>query len=804
MISTRAAILIIVFLFSAACTTVAADGPGRSARKALKKGIEAYEKADYTTARKKLTEAIAGYPNYADAYFNLGQVNLKEKNIKKALDDFVKATSLDPDHTDAQLALSRIYMLARKPDAALQRVETILKRQPDNLAATLVKGSALLSKDQTDAAIQLLDPIYVKGERDVNLILLLSGAYFKKGDAIKGRVILEFGIKKNPKAAVLHLQMANLLLRGGDVKGAQASMETVTRLAPENADHAIALAQLYGQTKDDAKADRLLSQTVEKNTNNPAVRIAVANFYLEQKQIDRATDLLMKGIAAGDPGATLRLALGELYLKTGKTQAAIDLLKKDLDGKSKANEKERNDLRNALAKIYLAIKDPVSAQTYLDAILAKDPDNLQALASRGVVFKTRGRIDDAIADFNAVLARQPDFLDGYVQLADCYVLLGQLSNAKAALDKGLNIAPDNPSLRMTAYRVCLKDQDDIQAEAHLRHLVDKYPNAVDVQAELGDFYLSRKKENKAEAAYNEIIRKAPRTPLGYVKLARLYTYQKKTDLAIDQLRGGYRQSDQNSLLAAELTGALLAAERYDDVLALGNARLKAHPDEALAHDLKGKAFAKMKKYKEAQQAFEKAAALDPQWPQASNDLAALFLLQGMKDAAIRHLETALTRNPKNAVAYLTLGSLYENKDAFEKAIAVYEKGVGQVPGFWTAANRLAFLMADRNDSKEALEKALKIASAAYRMKPGQGAIVDTLGWIYFKQGDTKQALEIYEKLIAAAPEDPLINYHMGVVLEKNGDIESARKRLKTATRGDTAFMGRERAEAMLKKLGSKS
>lgn len=800
----RAAILIIVFLFSAALTTMAADGPGRSARKALKKGIEAYEKADYTTARKKLTEAIAEYPNYADAYFNLGQVDLKEKNIKKAQDDFVKATSLDPDHTNAQLALSRIYMIARKLDAALQRVETILKRQPDNLEATLVKGSALLSKNQADAAIQLLDPIYVKGERDVNLILLLSGAYFKKGDAIKGRVILEFGIKKNPKATVLHLQMANLLLRSGDMKGAQTSMETVVSLAPENADYAIALARLYGQTKDDAKADRLLSQAVEKNTNNPAVRIAVANFYLEQKQTYRATDFLMKGIAAGDPGATLRLALGELYLKTGKPQAAIDLLKKDLDGKSKANEKERNDLRNALAKIYLAIKDPASAQTYLDAILTKDPDNLQALASRGVALKIRGRIDDAIADFNAVLAREPEFLDGYAQLADCYVLLDQLPNAKAALDKGLNVAPDNPSLRMTAYRVCLKDQDDIQAEAHLSHLVDKYPNAVDVQAELGDFYLSRKKENKAEAAYNEIIRKAPRTPLGYIKLARLYTYQKKTDLAIDQLRGGYRQSDQNPILAAELTGALLAAERYDDVLALGNARLKTHPDEALAHDLKGKALAKMKKYKEAQQAFEKAAALDPKWPQASNDLAALFLLQDKKDAAIRQLEAALTQNPKNAVAYLTLGNLYENKDAFEKAIAVYEKGVGQVPGFWTAANRLAFLMADRNDSKEALEKALKIASAAYRMKPGQGAIVDTLGWIYFKRGDTKQALEIYEKLIAAAPEDPLINYHMGVVLEKNGDIESAKKRLKTATRGDTAFMGRERAEAMLKKLGSKS
>ncbi|BBO92860.1 tetratricopeptide repeat protein [Desulfosarcina ovata] len=804
MMITRSTIVSLVLLLCLSFGALASDGPDRTARKYYKKGTDAFEKSDFDGARTNLQKAIENYPSYADAYFKLGNVALKEKKLQEAVSDFAKATSIDPAHADAQLALGRIYLAARKPEAALQRVDTILKRQPDNLDAILVKGSALLLEKRTGDAIRLLDPLYAKGQRDVNLIVLLSSAYFKKADPDNGKKILESGIAKHPQSTLLHLQLANFLLRRGDLKNAQATMETVVKIDPDNAAHAIALARLYWQTQDKEKAEHLLARSLEQNPADAPGRIAIANFYLEEKQIDPARDILLAGIAAGDPGVALKLALGELYIKTGNAQAAVDLLKSDLEQNQTAGETERNQLRNALAKIYIAARDPATAKTYVEAVLANDPHNLQALASRGMALKATGNPQAAIVDFNQVLARQPDFLGGYIQLADAYVMRRQLQAARETLDKGLHLAPHNRELLMAAYRVNLKDKDYKQAETHLRTLVEESPDAVDAQAELGDFYLALNDESSARREYSEIVLKAPRSPIGYIKLARLYLRQGKKASAVAQLRKGYQQGGKNPLLAAELITALLTAEQYDDAMALCDARLNEKPDEALAHDLKGKVMTRMKKFKAAQKAFEKAVALEPKWPQAGNDLAALFILQDKRKEAIAQFRKALADNPKNPVAYLTLGKLYEDKREYEKAIEIYKKGVGQVPGFWTAANRLAFLIADRTTSMETLDEAQKIASAAFRMKPGEGMIVDTLGWIHYKKGETEQALALYEKLIAAAPEDPLINYHMGAVLEKDGDIESARKRLKTATRGDTAFMGRERAEAMLKKLGSKS
>lgn len=800
----RKMLITLILCLAVALPVAAADGPDRTARKYFKKGVAAYEKADYESARKNLQSAVEKYPSYADAYFKLGQVALKEKNAQQAVDYYSKAAAIDPGHIDAQLALGRIYMAARRSDEALLCADAVLKHDPGNPDAMLIKGSALVAQKRNAEAINLLEPVFTTGARDPNLIQLLAGAYFKSGDTARGESILKAGIDKHPKTVALHLQLATLYLRTGDLKKAQATMETVVAIDPGNVAHATTLARFYRETEDDANADRLLTRTLEHDPTDPARRIAVANAYLADKQTDRARDILLQGITAGDPGAHLRLALSELYIKTGNGQGAVDLLKKGLDEAPDATGTESDHLRNALAKIYLATRDNATAKAYAEAVLSHDPTNLQALVTRGMALKAGGQPEAAIPDFKRVLQLKPGFIDGYVQLADAYALNRQLKAAKASLDAGLRLAPTNRSLLMAAYRVCLRDKDYKQAETHLRTLVEKYPDAIDAQAELGDFYLALNDESSARREYSEIFLKSPRSTVGHIKLARLYRRQGKNDDAILQLRKGYNLTRQDPTMAVELTTTLMAAERTDEALAVCDARLKANPDDALAHNLKGKVLTRMKKYKAAQQSLEKACAIAPNWPQASNDLASLFILQDKKKQAIKRFEMALTRNPQNPVAYLTLGRLYEEKSDYKNAIAIYEKGVEQVPGFWSAANRLAFLLADQATSMEELERAQKFASTAYRMKPGQGSIIDTLGWIHYKKGETEKALHLYEQLISAAPQDPLVNYHMGVVLEKSGDTESTRQKLQVATQGETPFSGRDHAEAMLRELEAKS
>lgn len=794
-------VLLLVLFF--APTALAADGPSRSARKNLKKGISAYEKADYAVAAENLTKAVEEFPGYADAWFHLGQVALAESNVQQAFAYLNKAVESDPAHTDAQLALGRLLMAARMPEEAVVHAEAILKNEPTHQDATLLKASALMSQKRTAAAAGLLSPLYDRGLRDENLILLFSAALFRQDDADKADAVLRAGIKKHPKSVALLLQQRNLYLRKGELAQAQAVMEKVVRIAPGHSAYAIALARLYRETDAADKADALLANALADDPDDAARRIGIANFYLEQKKIDQAEQLLRDGIATGDPDAALRLALGELLIKKGDAQAAVDLLQKGLETAGADDSVETINLRNALARLYLAAKSPEAARTHAEKVLIGDPDNLQALVNRGLAYKATGQLEAAIADFKRVLRRKPGFVDGYVQLADVHLLNRQPEEARQTLDLGLRLAPDNRALLMSAYRVNLSTKDYKQAEAHLRHLVETDPHAIDVQAELGDFYLLLNDESSARREYSEIVLKAPGNALGHLRLARLYQRQGAIDDALAQLRKGYAVVRPNDVFAAEITGVLLHAKRYDDALAFNDDRLAADADDALAHDLKGKTYAAMEKYDAAKKAFEKALKLSPEWSQAGNDLASLFILMGKQDKAIAQFETTLSHNPNNPVGYLTLGRLYEEKKQIDKAITTYKKGVAKVPGFWRAANRLAFLLADGATAVETLDEAMGYATAAYRLEPGQAAIIDTLGWIQFKKGETEKALALYERLIAAAPQDPVVNYHLGVILQKKGDLDAARTHLETATKAEHAFSGREHAEALLKSIRAK-
>jgi tetratricopeptide (TPR) repeat protein len=793
----------IVFVLMSVLAVTAADGPDRTAKKQYKKGLQAYEKADYAAARNHLQSAIEAYADYTEAYYTLGRVSLAEKNVQQAFGFFTKTVALDPDHTESLLELGRILMAARMPEEALLRVEAVLKNDPDNLDAILIKGSAMLAQKRAADTIALLSPRFDKGQRNRELILLLANAHFRQGETTLAESVLKAGLDAHPKDVALHLQLAGAYHRAGELKMAQAAMQTIIDIDPDNAAYPIALARLHWASQDNQKAEQILERALNHDPANAARRIAIANFHLEKKQIERAQALLLQGIEKGDEGARLRLALGELYLKTGRPQEAVALLKQGLETTSESNAAERISLNNALAKIYLSAKDNATAKAYAQAVLDQDATNLQALVTRGMALKAGGKPDAAISDFKQVLRRKPDFLEGYVQLADAYVMRRQTKPARETLTSGLRLAPAKRDLLMAMYRVCLLDKDYKQAERHLRSLVEHYPGAIAAQAELGDFYLTLNDDSAAKREYSEIVLKSPRSAVGHIKLARFYDRQGQTEDAINQLRKGLSLAGNDQQLAAELTTLLLRNERNEEALALCDARLDKLPEEAFAHYLKGKVLTQMKRYTPAQKAFEKAAEIDPMWPEAGNSLAALFLLQDKKKQAIDHFEATLSRNPRNPTAYLALGRLYEERSDYTKAIAVYEKAVDQIPGFWSAANRLAFLLADRATSVETLDRALQIATAAYRLKPGQASIIDTLGWIYYKQGKTEQALHLYEQLIASTPDDPVVNYHMGVVLKKSGDIDTAVQKLQIATRGDMEFLGRAHAEALLKEMKKK-
>jgi Flp pilus assembly protein TadD len=76
------------------------------------------------------------------------------------------------------------------------------------------------------------------------------------------------------------------------------------------------------------------------------------------------------------------------------------------------------------------------------------------------------------------------------------------------------------------------------------------------------------------------------------------------------------------------------------------------------------------------------------------------------------------------------------------------------------ANNLAWLLLEQNTD---VDKALELAQSAYKRLPEDPCVADTLGWAYYKKGRLEWA-EIYLKeAVSKNPNNPLANFHLGML-----------------------------------------
>jgi len=94
-------------------------------------GRIANRKGDCPEAIRHLQVALKAYPDYADAYAELGLVHLKEKEYLQAEEALQKALKLNPDGYTANLNLMILYQRIRSPkaDEQAKRFEQIKKER---------------------------------------------------------------------------------------------------------------------------------------------------------------------------------------------------------------------------------------------------------------------------------------------------------------------------------------------------------------------------------------------------------------------------------------------------------------------------------------------------------------------------------------------------------------------------------------------------------------------------------------------------------------------------------------------------
>ena len=158
---------------------------------------DVYAKEHPEVAIAHYQDALAKHPDWAWMWIDVGNLQVKRKNIRAAEQAYALATQIRPDMIESQLNLSRLRMRLGDYAGAVAAAEQAIARQPHDAGS--LKQLAWLLTTSTDGAVRdgkralaILagipqDPKYV----DIQYLEVLSAAHAELGDFVQAVAIAE-------------------------------------------------------------------------------------------------------------------------------------------------------------------------------------------------------------------------------------------------------------------------------------------------------------------------------------------------------------------------------------------------------------------------------------------------------------------------------------------------------------------------------------------------------------------------------------------------------------------------------------
>jgi predicted Zn-dependent protease len=291
-----------------------------------------------------------------------------------------------------------------------------------------------------------------------------------------------------------------------------------------------------------------------------------------------------------------------------------------------------------------------------------------------------------------------------------------------------------------------------------------------------------------------MIAAAPDAPLGYYRLAQFYVAQKKNAAALEQLELASSKAPRDLDVLASIVKLLVVERKADQAIARVRRAVDAQPENALLQVMLGEGLMSYGKLDDAKASFLRAIELEPRLEAGYADLARLHLARNEMDEARAVLEKGMKANPP-AVGLGLLDAEIDQRDGqVDQAIARYEALYAIAPGNDVVVNNLASLLSDHRSDAAARARAVALAQR-FENSPNP-LYLDTLGWALYQKGDAAKAADVLARALAAR-DLPVIQYHLGMALHKDGKVAEARKHLQRAAESEVAFPGRDEARALL-------
>jgi tetratricopeptide (TPR) repeat protein len=692
----------------------------------------------------------------------LSQALLRGGSAADAVQQVLRVLELAPDRVDVIRLLLEVRLAAKQNEEALKAAELLLALEPDDLDALVGRLAALLALDRGDEAEQALAAF---GEAVADLPdenpwrprFCAGTATFakEKGEVEAAEAAWEDCLARFPGEQIVVFGAIEFFAERSNHARVLEILHSAHAAKPTHLPFLEALANQLGATGQAEEAERLMRAAASRDGGkDPNAWLALAQYLERRDETAKARDALAQGMRLmGEAPATTVAAYVDLLIRAGDYDEAEELIPQ-----FEPSPAMRDLLRG---RLLLARGHPAEALEVLQEGLRVWPDHSVARWLAGTAAEQLGDFERAVQEYGEAIRNDRGNRDAVLSLLRLLEALGLDQEALATLARYQRENPSDPEILVQAIRFAHRagaPQMVEQAVQRLRALPGNRSVAV------------------AELAAIGAARGGPAAGAEAIRAARLDLTQPRSGPAL-----------------GPLVEYLVAAGRSGEALEVTQAALASHPEEALFHELRGRALRGAGEPDTAQGAFERALELEPERAAALAQLAALAAERGDRDTAIALYDRAALADPEDAsYAWDAIELLSASDDAAELERRLEALLAGH-PTHAAAAEFLARRLRERDP-----ERAFALARRAVRLRGGPDAL-DTLGQIQLARGDAESAARALGASVRLRPDSPSSQYWLSRALAATEDEEGARRALE-ASLAQGAFPEREAAQAELARL----
>jgi tetratricopeptide (TPR) repeat protein len=436
----------------------------------------------------------------------------------------------------------------------------------------------------------------------------------------------------NPGAPQVVEMRARCLKNLGRHDEAVAALKALPQRTPSMK---LLLAECLAQTKDGGReAEQIVNEVAADDPNGVDARITRARVYIAARKFEEAATELKYAVAQSPKNYEANLLVAWMSDVAGQTERAMQMYRPLCE---KPNEYESADKQHLMrdsailfAGCFVKMQQYDTAIMLFQQLVERYPENMDLVIKLGVLqmmklkfadaaatlekgvataptngemrfrlgdlYRSQDRIDDAIAQFEALYAlKQPQYeLLAELRLGELYLTKGVMDKAKLMLETALTVAPDSADVLHANGLLREKLGDAAGAKDAFRKTFAKEPLKFDALYRLSQVLLKSEDPKEKEEAAQLLER-----------WKKIQPFLQEIDLARQQLA----LSPMHPLLQTRLASLLNLAGEYDQAKAQIEKAVRISAQSPATFVQLGYICANLRDWANAQRAFQRAAQL---------------------------------------------------------------------------------------------------------------------------------------------------------------------------------------------------